>query len=345
MTSSNNEKMSYDEKHFEKGITRKHVGEKFVYYYINNGVEVTLKDMDRIAKLKIPPAWTNLWVSRDPNSTIQAIGQDAKGRKQYRYHQVHIKTAEREKFLRLYNFIKEMPKLDKALMQHDDLYIYDKNRVISLMLQMVKEYHMRVGKEIYARENKSYGISSLRKKHVTIEGNTIYLRFKGKSNQRLHYTITNEKFIKDIKMLMKLDGEKLFQYIMIDNLGRERIHNVNDKDLNQYIQHYMGSEFSIKDFRTYASNEIFLRALLNETKKRKPKNKKAIKKNIINSFKSTARQLKHTGAVAKKSYVMNFATELYCNKPEFFVKNKNENPTEFLLKLLKLYKEYILKDE
>jgi len=171
------------------------------------------------------------------------------------------------------------------------------------------------------------------------------LKFKGKSNQRLHYTITNEDFIRDIKMLMKLDGEKLFQYIMIDDLGRERIHSVSDRDLNKYIQEHMGQEFSIKDFRTYAANEAFLRALLNETKKRTPKDRKTIKKNIMNAFKSTARQLKHTGAVSKKSYVMNFAIELYQNNPELFIKNKNMDPATFLLGLLKLYKKHVLSED
>lgn len=335
-------KLSHDEKHYEEGITRKKTGDKFVYFYINNSEEVTKKDLDRISKLKIPPAWTDLWISRDHNSTIQAIGKDAKGRKQYRYHQVHIEIAEKEKFARLYDFIKSMPKLEHVMKKHDQLGIYDKDRVISLMLQIVKEHHMRVGKEVYARENKSYGVSSLRKKHVKLSPNLIHLKFKGKSNQRLHYTITNEKFIHGIKMLMKLNGEKLFQYITMDDLGREHIYAVSDRDLNKYIQEHMGEEFSIKDFRTYAANEAFLRALLNETKKRTPKDRKTIKKNIVNAFKSTARQLKHTGAVSKKSYVMNFALELYQNNPELFIKNKDLDPTTFLLGLLKLYKKHVL---
>lgn len=334
--------MSHDEKHYLEGITRKKIGNDFVYFYIYTKKEVSQKDLDRIKKLKIPPAWTDVWISRDPNSPIQAIGKDSKGRKQYRYHQVHIQKAEKEKFLRMYNFIKSIPKLDRVLARDNNLPLYDKNRIISLMLQMVKDYQMRVGKEVYAKKYRSYGISSLRKKHVKFGQGVIYLKFKGKSKQRLHFTIRNDFYIKSIKLLMKLKGDHLFQYIEMDDLGNEKVKNITDRDLNRYIQDNMGEDFTIKDFRTYGANLYFIRSLLAETKKRTPKDRKIIKKNIVNAFKTTARHLKHTGAVSKKSYVMNFSVELYQNSPEFFVENKNEDPNDFLIKLLDMYKKYVL---
>jgi DNA topoisomerase I len=336
--------MSYDERHFEEGISRRfdESTKTFVYFYISTGKEVTKKDLNRILKLRIPPAWTNVWIARDSESSIQAIGKDSKGRKQYRYHQVHIELAEKEKFARLYNFIKSIPKINKAIERDSDLPPYSKNRVISLMLGMVRDYYLRVGKETYAKHNKSYGISSLRKRHVKIGPNVIHLKFKGKSNQRLHYTIKNDFYIQSIKVLMKLDGDHIFQYICKDDANHEKILFVNDKDLNKYIQENMGDEFYIKDFRTYGANYYFIKALLNETKKRTPRDRKTIKKNILNSFKATARQLKHTGAVSKKSYVMNFALELYQNTPEFFIRHKRDNENDFLLILLKMYKKYIL---
>ena len=334
--------MSYDEKHYDEGISRKKIDDKFFYYYINNGKEITKKDLERINKLKIPPAWYNLWVARDSESNIQAIGTDIKGRKQYKYHQVHIESAEKDKFFRLYNFIRDIPKLNKILSIDGSVPMYDRARVISVMLQMVQDYHLRVGKEIYARKNKSYGISSLRKKHVKIDNGVIHLKFKGKSNQRLHYTIKNEYYIKSIKMLMKLAGDKLFQYITTDINGAEKIMNISDKDLNMYIQENMAPDYSIKDFRTYGANYYFIKSLLRETQRRTPSDRKSIKKNIINAFKSTARQLKHTKSISKKSYVMNFALELYQNNPELFTEHKNEDPNDFLIVLLKMYKKNIL---
>jgi DNA topoisomerase-1 len=333
---------SHDEKYYGEGITRKLINNNFIYYYIKNGDEITNKDLERIKKLKIPPAWKNLWISTDPNATIQAIGVDDKGRKQYRYHQVHIDKAEKEKFMRLIKFIKSLPKIDSKIKEHNNLGTYDKNRVITFMIHLVKEHHMRVGKEIYARTNKSYGISSLRKKHVKIGVNKIKFKFKGKSNQRLQYTIRNSDDINYIKLLMKLDGDKLFQYIIVDEGGKEKIYGVNDRDMNKYIQEYMGFEFSIKDFRTHAANYHFIQALLNETKKRTPKNAKIIKKNIVRAYKSAAYHLKHTKNVSKKSYVMSFAIEMYQNNPEYFIKLKHADTNDVILQLLKIYKKKIL---
>lgn len=334
--------MSYDEKHFNEGITRKKINDKeFNYYFINNGKTISETELIRIKKLGIPPAWTNVWISGDPNSPIQVIGIDLKGRKQYKYHQIHIQKAEKEKFKRLYKFIKSIPRLVQTLHRDSQLPVYDKNRTISLMLMMVQDHYLRVGKQIYAKKNKSYGISSLRKRHVKILPNIVYLKFKGKSNQRLHYTITNPFYIQSIKILMKLSGDRLFQYITTTD-SKEKIMQVSDKDLNKYIQDNMGSGFTVKDFRTYGANYFFIKSLLNETKKRTPKNRKIIKKNLVNAFKSTAKQLKHTGAVSKKSYVMSFAIELYQNDTDFFIKNKNYDYNLFLLKLLTLYKKTII---
>jgi len=210
------------------------------------------------------------------------------------------------------------------------------------MLSIVNHYYMRVGKEVYAKKNKSYGISSLRKKHVKIDKNVIYLKFKGKSNKRLHYTIREPEFINEIKILMKLEGEKLFQYITMDDFGNEKIYSINDRDLNSYIQEYMGINFSIKDFRTYAANNYFVKALLDETSKHTPKNRTVIKRNLLNAYKRTAYQLKHTKAISKKSYVMNFAMELYQNNPMFFVERKNEESVNVVIDLLKLYKKEMI---
>lgn len=338
-------RLSYDELHFNEGITRKLVGDEFVYYYVSDGKKIDAKDLERIKKLKIPPAWSNLWVSRDNSAMIQAIGTDAKGRKQYRYHQVHIEKAEKEKFIRLKSFIKAMPKLDKIISIHNSIEMFHKNRIIAIIMTIVKNYYMRVGKEVYARTNKSYGVSSLRKKHVKVGTKDVKFKFKGKSNQRLQYTIVEPELIADIKLLMKLQGDKLFQYVSYDDRGREIVNNINDRDLNIYIQEHMGAEFSIKDFRTYAANHHFIKALLSETRKRTPKTRKIIKKNLMNAFISVAYHLKHTKAISKKSYVVSFATEMYQNDPDFFVKHKNEDPDTFVLQLLDIYEKDILESD
>jgi DNA topoisomerase-1 len=335
------ERESYDIKNYNSGIARKLItssSNKFEYFYIKDKTQVTKKDQARIDKLGIPPAWADVWVSSNPNSDIQAIGVDSKGRKQYRYHESHIKEAEKEKFLRLIDFIKAIPNLEKIMKQHNKLSHYHKNRVIVTVLTLVKELHMRVGKEQYARENKSYGVSSLEKKHMHIDGDLITFKFKGKSSKRLTYSIRDADLKAHLQLLLKLHGDKLFQYIDDNN----QIRKITDTDLNSYIQQYMGSEFTIKDFRTYGANFYFIKSLLNETSKRLPSTDKIIKKNIVNAIRITAYHLKHTKAISKKSYVMSFAIEMYQNNPNFFIERKADDPNSVLIDILKLYKKEVL---
>ena len=328
---------SHDIRNYKDGIYRKKINDKFIYYYIKNDTEVEQKDLARIKKLGIPPAWENLWVSNDPKSKIQAVGIDSKGRKQYKYHTDYIELAEKKKFLRLIDFIKALPNLEKYIKIHSKLNVYDKLKVITTMLKIVKLTHMRVGKEEYARHNKSYGISSLKKIHMKINGDIINFNFKGKSNQRLNYVLINNDIKSHLQILGKLDGDKLFQYIDIDN----KIKKLTYKDLNEYIQTFMGKDFSIKDFRTYAANYHFINFLLNETKKKLPKTDIIKRKIILKALKQTAKFLKHTKAISKKSYVMNFIVEFYMDSSDFFISRKYDDTNEVLLELLKLYKKSI----
>ena len=139
---------------------------KFKYYYSKTKQLVSNKDLERINKLGLAPAYTDVWISEDPNSKIQATGIDAKGRKQYRYHPRHIEIANEDKFIRLYNFIKSIPKLDDKIDEDLKLTLYSKNRTIALMLIVIKELNIRVGKQCYVKSNKSYGITSLKKSHA-----------------------------------------------------------------------------------------------------------------------------------------------------------------------------------
>jgi len=329
--------MAYDDRHFNNGIMRKiskndpHV---FEYFYIGSDKSVTQEDLDRIKHLRIPPGWKSVWINNNPDSAIQAIGVDSKGRKQYRYHQIHIKKAEEEKFIRLYHFSQKIEKFRKKLMIDAKKPLYQKDSIIATMLLLVYDYYFRVGKEVYARENKSYGISSMRKKHIKIINGVVHFKFKGKSSQRLDYVIRNPFYLNQVSMLLKLDGDRLFQYTTTDRFGKYRIYPINDKDLNDYIKEHLGEEFTIKDFRTYGANYHFVRALLQVTKKNIPDTNSAIKKNIIRATTITAKFLKHTKAISKKSYVNNYIIELYQNDPEYFIARVDEQPELILSDLL-----------
>jgi DNA topoisomerase-1 len=332
--------MDVKQKQLQQGISRKKVGNDYEYFYIKTNKQVSEKDLKRIKKLILPPAWTDVWVSEDNTSPIQATGIDSKGRKQYRYHEIHIAEADKEKFKRLYDFIKSVPKLEEVMKKHELLPAFDKNRVIVTMLRLVQLLHLRAGKEQYAKKHRSYGVSSLRKKHLKFQDKKIILRFKGKSHQRLFYTLEDHVIQRHLKELLKLGGDHLFQYI---NESGKIVH-VSDADLNQYIQNHIGNEYVVKDFRTMGANVQFIKALLKETVTKSPMTAKRIKKNILNALKKTSEKLKHTKSVAKSSYILNFAMELYQTNPEFFVQHKLNDPTRVLLEIIKLYKKNILKE-
>ena len=192
------------------GIGRKKVGLGYFYFYLKNKAPVSEADLRRIYKLKIPPAWKDVWISTDPKTPIQATGFDSKERKQYKYHEAHIKKAEQEKFRRLLSFLKRLPALEKRPQSHQTLPVYHKKKVISTMLKIVREVHMRVGKECYAKTNRSYGISSLRKKHIRLTGAKIKFRFKAKAGKRVAYSLEDIAIAKHLRILLKLEGDNLF---------------------------------------------------------------------------------------------------------------------------------------
>jgi len=336
------DKPPYDIVNYNNGIIRKKGDHSYEYSYVSTKSPVTDKDLQRIKLLKIPPAWTNVWISRDTESPIQATGYDSKGRKQYKYHLIHIGKAEKQKFIRLSHFSSKIEKFRKKLIVDAHKPLYEKDAVVATMLLLVYDYYFRVGKEIFARENKSYGISSMRKKHVKIINHVVHLKFKGKSNQRLDYVIKNQFYVNQIMMLLKLEGDRLFQYTTTDRFGKYRIYPVSDKDLNDYIKNNMGDEFTIKDFRTYGANFHFIRALLQVTIKQTPGNSRSIKKNLIKAITITAKFLKHTKTISKKSYVNNYIIDFYQNHPDYFVRRKDDKPEEVMNDLLhKFIKEVI----
>ncbi len=337
--------LTHDQIHSDKGITRKKVdNNNFEYYYIKNNKKLDIVDKDvdknhlnRIKQLKIPPQWIDVWISIDSNAKIQAIGTDSKERKQYIYHNNYLELAEKKKFIKLLDFIKALPNFNQIIEKHSKLHIYNIIKVITTMIKIVNLTYMRVGKEQYAQHNKSYGISSLKKSHMKIAGDIVTFNFMGKSKQRLNYVLRDPDIRSHLLILNKLDGDKLFQYIDENN----KVRHITDLDINTYIQQYMGTAFSIKDFRTYASNYHFISSLLLETQKRLPKNQKIIKKNIMKSLEKTAKFLKHTKAISKKSYVMNYIIELYMNDSDYFVKRKYNEPREVLIELLNMYKKSV----
>lgn len=323
------------------GIYRILVSEKdnkkiFDYFYSKNNQKVSQKDLERIKKLKIPPNVDKVWISENADDKIQAKWTDDKERVQYKYHDIHIEQSTKQKFHKLYDFIHKIQHFENKIKKHLTLDKFNKKRTLALMFQIVQELNIRVGKETYAQQNKSYGISSVKKKHFKFLSDRVIIKFKAKSNQRVSYTIKDKKIIEQLQILNNLEGIKMFQYI--NDMGK--VMKVSDQDMNKYLQSHMGPQFTVKDFRTFGSNYYFIKSLLDETNKRLPKNNKIIKKNLLNAFKSTAFYLRHTKSISKKSYVNAIITEIYQTEPQFFIDRKNNDPIDVLVEILEIYKKH-----
>lgn len=295
------------------GLFRKQTKNGFIYYDKNNNeIDITER------KLYIPPNWTDVRVAKSVNSKVQAIGTDSMGRIQYIYNENHIKKAEKNKYNRLYEFTLKMPKLLRYMNTHKKEYKYSKNRVIVTMLTLINKLYLRVGNDKYSKLHNSYGISTLRKKHIKLENDVIYLKFKGKSGKILEYEYKNKNIYEHLKELLELKGYNIFKYVLDGN-----IKNITSSDLNSYINQYMG-DFTCKDFRTYAANHHFIKSLMKLTKKEIPKKSK-IKKYINLSIKETSNYLRHTPSVSKSSYVANYIIGVYEKNPKFFAQNDCAN--------------------
>lgn len=337
--------------------TKKH----FNYYYTDSNKKVEdSKEISRIESIGIPPNWDNVWISRDPNTEIIAIGSDSKGKKQYIYSQEHNKRVQKEKYERMKEFVRKMPELDKHLSKiikqetKKGNKTATRERIIALMLKLIQKYHFRVGKEEYARLNGSYGICSLRRKHFNIEKNNktnenneikkenkekITIEFLSKSKQVANFVIDDPFFVKELKLLLNLpfdSNENMFQCTEDEGSTYKKI---TYKDLNAFLQSIIGKQFTIKDFRTYGSNITFVTALLIATLKNPPTSNKKIEENIKEAFRLSAETLKHTKAISKKSYVMNDIVNLYRNNTQYFVslaENPKMSSRESLLSILKI---------
>ena len=192
----------------DPGISR-HPGNSFIHNI--NKKSVNEKHRERIRKLVLPPAWTNLWISSNPDSHIQAVGTDIKGNKQYVYHQSWINTSQKNKYRRMRNFTKKIPLFFRIIKKDLRSLEYSKDKLIALLFLIMRETNIRGGNDIYAKKNKSFGLTTLLKKHCAVEKNRIVFKFLGKSNISHCIEIKNSFIIRCVRDLLKFPGKILFK--------------------------------------------------------------------------------------------------------------------------------------
>ncbi|MHA6139713.1 DNA topoisomerase IB [Pseudomonas mohnii] len=279
----------------QPGIRRKKQRGKFCYFD-PAGQRITAPDeIRRINALAVPPAYTDVWICADPRGHLQATGRDARGRKQYRYHPRWREVRDLDKYSRLRDFGLALPKLRKRLEALLAAPGFSRDKVMATVITLLDATLIRVGNTQYARDNRSYGLTTLRNRHVEINGSAILFQFRGKSGVEHQITVKDRRLARIIKRCQEIPGQNLFQYL--DENGER--HSITSSDVNAYLQTLTGADFTAKDYRTWAGSALAL-AVLRELQWQ-PESE--AKRHVVEMVKNVARQLGNTPAVCRKCYI------------------------------------------
>lgn len=286
------------------GIRRKKAGGG-VYYLAPDGSRIQDEvELARIRSLVIPPAWTDVWICPLPNGHIQVTARDARGRKQYRYHPKYRQIRDETKFGRLFDFSNLLPALrdrvEKDLLRNG----LPRDKVLAAVVRLLEKTLIRVGNDEYARENKSYGLTTMRRRHVEVSGYTLKFDFRGKSGMMHSVAITDRRVARIVQHMQELPGQELFQYL--DEDGRRQ--TIDAGDINDYLRRATGSEVTAKDFRTWSGTMLAAAELRAMGPSRSEREAKA---NIVEAIDRVARKLGNTRAVCRKYYIHPVVLESY----------------------------------
>ena len=278
------------------GIRREKQAEGFRYLDKDGAVIDDEATLARIKALVIPPAWTEVWICPSPNGHLQATGRDAKQRKQYRYHAKWRSVRDEVKYERMLNFGQALPQIRRAVDQALKLPGLPREKVLATIVRLLEVTMMRIGNEEYARTNKSFGLTTLRSRHVKVDGKEIDFNFRGKSGVFHTIHLEDRRLAKIIAKTRELPGQDLFQYVDEDG---ER-HAIDSGDVNDYLRTITGEDYTAKDFRTW-SGTVLAALALHEFEKFDSETQ--AKKNIVRAIESVAERLGNTPTICRKCYV------------------------------------------
>src|SRR6476660_665787 len=229
------------------GYSRKAKGKNFEYLDTEGKKIRDEQRVLRIKRLAIPPAWTEVWICPSPNGHIQATGRDARGRKQYRYHERWREVRDENKYDRVVVFGKALPRIRRRVNLDLKRRGLPREKVLATVVQLLERTFIRIGNEEYAKENKSFGLTTMKDRHVEVKGAKLRFRFRGKSGRDHEIDVTDRRTAKIVSKLQDLPGQDLFQYVDDDG----EIRNISSQDVNEYLREITGEDFSAKDFRTW----------------------------------------------------------------------------------------------
>jgi DNA topoisomerase-1 len=279
----------------DPGITRQRSGRGFRYLTPNGRPVRDPAVLDRIRALAIPPAWTDVWICRDPRGHLQAVGRDARGRKQPCYHATWRARRDDEKFARLAGFGRALPairrRVDRDLLRTN----LSRERVLATVVRLLEVTSLRVGNEEYARTNRSFGLTTLRDRHVSVSPSGVRFRFRGKGGRTHTVGVRDRRLARIVARCQSLPGQELFQYL--DDDGEPR--SIESADVNDYIREAAGEEVTAKDFRTWAGTLLAFRAL----RASPGRGRAEVQASLKRSIEEVADALGNTPAVSRQSYI------------------------------------------
>jgi len=288
----------------QPGYTRKRKGDDFEYFDTEGK---RIRDETRLLRLKrlaIPPAYTDVWICPSPNGHLQATGRDARGRKQYRYHERWREVRDENKYDRMVVFGKALPQIRRRINRDLRRRGLPREKVLATVVQLLERTFIRIGNEEYAKENKSFGLTTMRNRHVDVTATKLKFSFRGKSGVRHEVDISDRRLAKIIRELQDLPGQDIFQYV--DEEGQVR--DIDSQDVNDYLREITGEDFTAKDFRTWAGTVLTAMAL---NAQEAFQNKTQAKKNIKDAISAVAKILGNTPAICRKCYVHPAVLETY----------------------------------
>jgi DNA topoisomerase I len=295
--------MTHIERLRENGIRRLGSPKSGFRYKLANGKPLPAKERERIDALKIPPAWTDVLISPSATSKLQALGKDGAGRWQYRYHESFTKQREAEKYQRIVAFARALPKLRRRVAADLRKPGLGRDKVMACLLRILGSCFIRAGSQQYADENQSFGLATLRAKHVKVKGDTVIFDFPGKSGKQQHRELKDRQVARIVRECLKLPGRDVFKFQLDDGF----VVDVRRRHINEYIQEVMGAQYSAKDFRTWGGTLICACALARAKERVKEaaekEGPKAAKKTMVAAVKEVAEHLGNTPAVARDSYI------------------------------------------
>lgn len=279
-----------------RGISRRHAGKNFTYrdakdQKITDGVTLA-----RIKKLAIPPAWKDVWICASANGHLQATGIDARGRKQYRYHANWRALRDETKYNRMVAFGRALPAIREQVARDMLLEGLPRDKMLATIVRLLETTLIRIGNREYARDNSSFGLTTLRNRHVAIEGSTVHFEFRAKSGKMRRFDLKDRKLAAIVKRSRELPGYELFQYI--DKNGER--HSIGSDDVNAYLKDAAGADFTAKDFRTWAGTVLAALAL---REFEAFDSEAAAKRNVTRAIEQVAGKLGNTVSICRKCYI------------------------------------------